>query len=101
LLALRCRHLEHDAGPRRGDAPHATRRCTRSLADLREAEAEIERIRASSRRKWIAERDPGALYEAGAEVTRIEQSIQYTRELRQRQRADLDQSEGQVQELRS
>ena len=38
-------------------------------------------------------------YEAGGEVTRIEQSIQFTRELRQRQRSDLEQAEVQVADL--
>ena len=38
-------------------------------------------------------------YEAGAEVTRIEQSIEYARELRQRQRSDLEQVDSQAAEL--
>jgi chromosome segregation protein len=70
------------------------------LADLREVEAEIERIRADQGSKSDA---LGAIqtrfYEAGGEVTRIEQGIQFTRELRQRQRADLEQAEVQVADL--
>ena len=70
------------------------------LADLREAEA---RDRAHSRRASAQGDALGAIqarfYEAGAEVTRIEQGIQFTRELRQRQRADLEQAEAQVAEL--
>jgi chromosome segregation protein len=70
------------------------------LADLREAEAQIERIRADQTSKADA---LGAIqsrfYEAGGEVTRIEQSIQFTRELRQRQRSDLEQAEVQVADL--
>jgi chromosome segregation protein len=100
LLALRLQSLDAEAGTR--DA--ATSSCETAmqgvLAELREAEAEIERIRADQGRKADA---LGAIqsrfYEAGGEVTRIEQSIQFTRELRQRQRADLEQAEAQVVEL--
>jgi hypothetical protein len=71
------------------------------IADLRAAEAEIERIRAQqSAQVDVLSAIQARYYEAGAEVTRIEQSIQYTRELRQRQRSDLDLSLTQVQELR-
>jgi len=53
------------------------------LADLlREAEAQIERIRADQSAKADALNAIQArFYEAGAEVTRIEQSIEYAREL--------------------
>jgi chromosome segregation protein len=100
LLALRMQSLDSEAGLR--DA--ATSSCETAmhavLADLREAEAEIERIRTDQTSKSDA---LGAIqsrfYEAGGEVTRIEQSIQYTRELRQRQRSDLEQAEAQVADL--
>ena len=100
LLALRMQSLDSEAGVR--DA--ATSACETAmhavLADLREAEAEIERIRAEQTSKNDA---LGAIqsrfYEAGGEVTRLEQSIQFTRELRQRQRSDLEQAEVQVADL--
>jgi chromosome segregation protein len=100
LLALRLQSLDAEAGVR--DA--ATEACETAmhavLADLREAEAEIEQIRVDQSSKADA---LGAIqarfYGAGADVTRIEQSIQHARELRQRQRADLEQSQAQVQEL--
>src|ERR1700722_19688048 len=100
LLALRMQSLDSEAGGR--DA--ATSACETAmhavLADLREAEAQIERIRADQTSKADA---LGAIqsrfYEAGGEVTRIEQGIQFTRELRQRQRADFDQAEAQVADL--
>ncbi len=100
LLALRLQSLDLEAGVR--DA--ATARCETAmhavLADLREAESQIEQIRVdqSSSAETL-----GAIqarfYGAGAEVTRIEQSIQYARELRQRQRSDLDQAQAQVSDL--
>ena len=100
LLALRMQSLDAEAQAR--DA--ATSSCETAmhsvLADLREVEADIERIRADQ----AAKADTlGAIqsrfYQAGGEVTRIEQGIQFTRELRQRQRADLEQAEAQVADL--
>ena len=100
LLACACRAWTR----RRQVRDAATSSCETAmqavLADLREVEAEIERIRADQTSKADA---LGAIqtrfYEAGAEVTRIEQGIQFTRELRQRQRSDLEQAEAQVADL--
>jgi chromosome segregation protein len=100
LLALRLQGLDLEAGVR----DSATARCETAmhavLADLREAESRIEQIRVDQSAKTDA---LGAIqarfYGAGAEVTRTEQSIQYARELQQRQRSDLDQAEAQVQDL--
>jgi chromosome segregation protein len=100
LLALRMQSLDAEAGVR--DAATVTHETAMQgvLADLREVEAEIERIRAdqSSKTDTLAAIQ-ARFYEAGSEVTRIEQSIQYTRELRQRQQSDLQQAEAQVTEL--
>ncbi len=100
LLALRLQGLDAEAQVRAS----TTQRCETAmhavLADLREAEAEIEQIRVDQSSKAEA---LGAIqarfYGAGSEVTRLEQSIQHARELRQRQATDLDQSQVQVQEL--
>ncbi len=83
--------------PRLPAARRRCRPCSRTCAKL---EADIERIRADQASKTDA---LGAIqtrfYEAGAEVTRIEQGIQFTRELRQRQRSDFEQAEAQVADL--
>jgi chromosome segregation protein len=100
LLALRMQSLDVEAATR--DA--ATASCETAmhavLADLRAVEADIERIRADQASKADA---LGAIqtrfYEAGSEVTKIEQGIQFARELRQRQRSDLEQAEAQVADL--
>ena len=100
VFALRLQGLDAEAGVR--DA--ATERCETAMqgaiADLREAESEIERIRVDQSAKADA---LGAIqerfYAAGSEVSRIEQSIQHARELQQRQRADSEQAQAQVQEL--
>jgi chromosome segregation protein len=92
--------------PRREVRDAATSSCDTAmqavLADLREVEAQIERIRADQ----VSKADASSaiqtrFYEAGAEVTRIEQGIQFARELRQRQRSDLDGAEVQVADLTS
>ena len=100
LLVLRLQSLDLEAGVR--DA--ASGRCETQLqsvfADLREAEAAIERVRVEQSASADALAAIQArFYGAGADVSRIEQSIQHARELRQRQRTDLDQSQIQVQDL--
>ena len=100
LLALRMQSLDAETEAR--DA--ATSSCDTAmhavLADLREVEAHIERIRADQASKAeVLGAIQSRFYEAGAEVTRIEQGIQFARELRQRQRTDLEQAEAQVADL--
>jgi chromosome segregation protein len=100
LLALRMQSLDAEAGARDAATLSCETAMQAELADLREVEAQIERIRADQNAKSDA---LGAIqtrfYEAGGEVTRIEQGIQFTRELRQRQRSDLEQAEAQVADL--
>ena len=100
LLALRLQSLDAEAGVRDAATSGYETAMQGVLADLREAEAQIEHIRADQGLKADA---LGVIqaryYGAGAEVTRIEQGIQYARELRQRRRLDLEQSEAQVSEL--
>ncbi|GAC1666540.1 MAG: hypothetical protein NVS9B2_06860 [Steroidobacteraceae bacterium] len=100
VLALRLQSLEAEAQARDAATSGYETAMQAVLADLREAEAAIERIRLDQGTKADA---LGAIqsrfYEAGGEVTRIEQGIQFTRELRQRQRTDLEQAEAQVADL--
>ncbi len=100
LLALRLQSLDSEAGVRDAATSGCETAMQAVLADLREAEAQIERIRADQSAKADAlNAIQGRFYEAGAEVTRIEQGIEYARELRQRQRADLEQVDAQTAEL--
>jgi chromosome segregation protein len=100
LLALRLQGLDLEAGVRDAAAQRCETALQGVLADLRAAEAQIEQTRADQASKADA---LGAIqarfYGAGAEVARVEQSIQHTRELRRRQRTDLELSESQVQDL--
>src|SRR6202522_3303599 len=100
LLALRMQSLDAEAEARDAATESSETAMHAVLADLREAEAGIERIRADQTSKAdVLGVIQTRFYEAGAEVTRIEQGIQFTRELRQRQRSDLEQAEGQVTDL--
>jgi chromosome segregation protein len=100
LLALRLQSLDLEAGVRDASASGCETAMQAVMADLREAEAQIERIRADQSGKADALNViQGRYYEAGAEVTRIEQSIEYARELRQRQRGDVEQIDSQAAEL--
>ena len=100
LFALRLQGLDVEAGVRDAAAAHCETAMQAVLADLREAEAQIERIRVDQSAKAEAlSAIQARFYGAGAEVTRIEQSIQHARELRQRQTRDLEQAQAQVQEL--
>jgi chromosome segregation protein len=100
LLALRLHGLDAEAGVRDQTVQTCETAMQAVLADLRAAEAEIERIRVEQTAKAEAlGLIQSRFFGAGAEVTRIEQGIQYARELRQRQAADLQLSQVQVQEL--
>jgi chromosome segregation protein len=100
LLALRLKSLDAEAATRDAMTEQCETAMHGVLADLRELEAEIERIRVDQAAKSETHSAIQArFYGAGAEVSRIEQSIQHARELRQRQTADLDQSQSQVREL--
>jgi len=100
LLALRLQSLDAEAGVRDAAAEQCETALQAVLADLREAEAQIEQIRVDQSAKAdVLAAIQARFYAAGAEVTRIEQSIAHARELRRRQRAGLEQSEAEVHEL--
>jgi chromosome segregation protein len=100
VLALRLRDL--DSGAELHDAAVRERELAMQgeLAALRAAEAAIEKQRAVH----TAHTDglsavQGRCYEVGADISRLEQSIEHTRELRERQRADLTQAQATHAEL--
>jgi len=102
LLALRLQSLDLEAQIRDAAMASCETAMQSELADLREAEAHIERVRAEQAAKADAlSAIQARFYEAGSEVSRIEQSIQHAREMRQRQQADLQQVQAQVADLRS
>src|SRR5208282_4246383 len=100
LLALRLKGLDQEAAVRDAATARAETAMQAVLADLREAEAEIEQIRVGRTAKAdTLSAIQARFFGAGSDVTRTEQSIQHARELQHRQRSDLDQAQIQVQDL--
>jgi chromosome segregation protein len=100
LLALRLREI--DSGAVTQDS--AMRECElamqQALAEQRGAEAAIEKQRAFHVEHGESlSRAQGRYYELGAEVTRTEENIRYTRELRERQRGELAQTGSALESL--
>jgi chromosome segregation protein len=100
LLALRLQELDsgaqvHDSATRAREVEMQA-----ALADQRAAEAAIESQRAhhgaASERVSAVQ---GRYYEVGAQISRLEQTIQHTRELRERQRTDLAKTRATLSEL--
>ncbi len=90
LLALRLRDVDSGAVTQDGTMRECELAMQQALADQRGAEAAIEKQRAFHVEHSDAlGRVQGRYYEIGAEVTRTEENIRYTRELRERQRAEL------------
>ena len=95
LLALRLREL--DSGAQVHDATVRARELVMQaeLTTQRAAEAAIERERGVHAQRGEALAGVQArYYEVGADISRLEQAIEHTRELRERQRADLTQTAG-------
>ncbi len=94
LLALKLKELDAEALARAGAARERDVALEATVAALRFAEVAIEKGRVHHARESEAlSAVQGRTYQAGAEAARCEQAIQYARELRGRQRADLEQAE--------
>ncbi len=94
LLALRLRELDAEADTRVAAASASELALQAGITELRASEAAIEKGRETHARE--TERLAGVqarYYQVGAEAARCEQAIQHARELRSRQRADLEQAE--------
>jgi len=91
LLALRIRDLDTDIAGRNSLARLRENEAQAAIAGLRAAEASVERARSQHMECSDAlAAVQGRYYQAGADATRTEQSLQHARELKQRQRTDLD-----------
>jgi chromosome segregation protein len=100
LLALKLRDL--DSGAEVHDTAMRERELTMqaALADQRAAEAAIEKQRSfHNEQSDRVSAVQGRYYEIGAEISRLEQTIQHTRELRDRQRSDLAQAHATLADL--
>lgn len=93
-LALRLRDLDQEAVGRESAAREHDTAQQAALAALRACEAAIEHAReAHSQRGEQLNEVQGRYYQIGAEATRAQQAIQHARELRARQRTDLEQAD--------
>ena len=91
LLALRIRDLDGDIASRHSLASQRETETQAAIAELRSAEAAVERARIRHMECSDAlAAVQGRYYQAGADTTRTEQALQHARELRQRQRTDLE-----------
>src|SRR3954454_13559852 len=94
LLALRLRVMEQDSQTKEGILRERDTEMQAAIAELRSIESSIETAREDFTEKSEALNSvQGRYYQIGAEISRAEQSIQHGRELRQRQKTDLEQAE--------
>jgi chromosome segregation protein len=94
LLALKLRELDADAVHKDRLLNERETALQGAIADLREIESAIESARAEFTERSEAVNEVQArYYQIGSEISRIEQSIQHGRDLRHRQRTDLEQVE--------
>jgi chromosome segregation protein len=94
LLALRLREIDHDAHSKEEQLQSRETALQGAIADLRAIESAIETARVEfSERSEKLNQVQGRFYQAGSEVSRLEQSIQHARDMRSRQKADLQQAE--------
>lgn len=94
LLALRLRVIEQDSQTKEGTLRERDIQMQAMIAELRSIEASIESTREDFTEKSEALNTvQGRYYQIGAEISRNEQSIQHGRELRQRQKRDLEQAQ--------
>jgi chromosome segregation protein len=93
-LALKLRELERESEQRAAAAREREVALQSALAGLRACEAAIEKGRAQHAHETeLLNAAQARYYQAGAEAARCEQAIRHARELRVRQRTDLDEAE--------
>ena len=94
LLVLRMSELETREGRARTDLGQRETELQSALAEQRQVEAGIETLRARHAEEIEAVNAvQGRYYKIGAEIARLEQTIQHGKELRQRQQNELAQAE--------
>jgi len=100
LLALKIRDLDSGAQIQDSAVRERDLAMQAALADQRAAEAALERQRAvHSEHAEAVAAVQARHYEIGADITRTGQTLQHTREMRERQRADLAKAHEQLAEL--
>ncbi|HYM34849.1 MAG TPA: AAA family ATPase, partial [Steroidobacteraceae bacterium] len=101
LLALRLRDLDRDSQSKDGILRERDTAMQSAIADLRAVEASIETSREHFTEKSEARnRAQGRFFQIGADISRTEQAITHARDLRQRQRTDLEQAKQSLLEIK-
>jgi len=91
LLALRIRDLDGDITARHALEAERETATQAAIAGMRSAEATVEKARARHTEcSDVLAEAQGRYYQSGADATRTEQALQHARELRLRQRGDLE-----------
>jgi chromosome segregation protein len=92
LLALRLREVESEAGARQAILGERDLALQAAVAEQRSLEASIERARQShDERSAVVAEVQGRYYQVGAEISRGEQALEHARQMRARQRQELEQ----------
>jgi chromosome segregation protein len=91
LLSLRLREVESESGARQAILGERDLALQAALAEQRSLEAQIERARQEhDQRTGVVSEVQGRYYRVGAEISRAEQAIEHAREIRGRQRQELE-----------
>ncbi len=101
LLALRLRDMDGDAGQREKGLREEETRLEGVISELRHLESTLEK----NRERHVEANEAfsevqGRFYGLGSDISRVEQSIQHARELRERQGQELRQAEAGLRETR-
>jgi chromosome segregation protein len=92
LLALKLREVQNEASARQAILSERDIALQAAIAEQRSAEAAIERTRQEhDARSAVLSEVQGRYYQVGAEISRTEQAIDHAREMRARQRHELEQ----------
>ena len=92
LLALKLREVESESSARQAILSERDLALQAALADQRSIEAAIERTRQEhDAQAAVLSEVQGRYYQVGADISRTEQAIDHAREIRARQKQELDQ----------
>jgi chromosome segregation protein len=102
LLALRLKALRAELAEQEGALAEKQQAFEAALAAQRTLEMDTEQLRAElGERHETLNGVQGEYYRVGAEIARLEQSIQHRKDLIKRQREDLETTEQQLEEIRA
>ena len=100
VLALRAKDIDDKASGAASELAEKRNRLEAAVAEQRKLEAGIEDLRVRQSEEADAFNEvQGRYYKVGSEIARLEQSIEHARELRERQRQDIEQASTGAREI--